>query len=203
MDTFCPFSEHNYCSSFCDIFTLKEGLIFAKNTISSVTETWPSFCHVFTADCSGLRETCGHCNLCPTAMRTYALSHYQAKRPGRLRFFCHFLSILAKNFLYILFQLHSHNLLWLLFIFFSFCTAALSFCPLIHLSIALFSFCLQYHQWVCVASESRAQAVPHEGAHSVTHGKSIVPFPSTGRKIIFTINSVASLSFELILAAFA
>lgn len=33
----------------------------------------------------------------------------------------------------------------------------------------VFLFCLQYHQWVCVASEGRAQAVPHEGARAVAH----------------------------------
>lgn len=33
----------------------------------------------------------------------------------------------------------------------------------------LLFFCLQYHQWVCVASEGRAQAVPYEGAHPATH----------------------------------
>lgn len=30
-------------------------------------------------------------------------------------------------------------------------------------------FTLQYHQWVCVASEGRAQAVPYEGAHPTAH----------------------------------
>lgn len=36
------------------------------------------------------------------------------------------------------------------------------------LNFVLF-FTLQYHQWVCVASEGRAQAVPYEGAHPIAH----------------------------------
>lgn len=52
----------------------------------------------------------------------------------------------------------------------------------IHRVLSVFSLCscphvvllffprLQHHQRVRVASEGRAQAVPHEGAHPVTHG---------------------------------
>lgn len=47
--------------------------------------------------------------------------------------------------------------------------------------LSLFSV-LQHHQRVCVASESGAQAVPHEGAGPVTHGESLVPFPRTGTR---------------------
>lgn len=170
LDTVCPLTSTIIVIifHFSHFHSQRRTDFFAKNIIISVTETRPSFCHVFTADRQfRFKQTCGYCNLCPMAMRTCALLHYQAKRPLRhlalpLQRIPSISCFRFRN------QIYSQPCLALIFSFFH-CAAVLSFCPLIHLSTVLFFFCLQYHQWVCVASESRAQAVPHEGAHPVTH----------------------------------